>query len=55
MSKNVLIISSSLRNGSNSEALADEFLKGAKKVGHNAEKISLAGKTINFLQRLPCL
>lgn len=48
MSKNVLIISSSLRNGSNSEALADEFLKGAKKVGHNAEKISLAGKTINF-------
>lgn len=48
MSKNVLIISSSLRNGSNSEALADEFLKGAKEVGHNAEKISLAGKTINF-------
>lgn len=48
MSKNVLIISSSLRKGSNSEVLADEFLKGAKEAGHNAEKISLAGKTINF-------
>ncbi len=48
MSKNVLIISSSLRNGSNSEALADQFMKGAKEAGHNAEKISLAGKTINF-------
>ncbi|MDD6729248.1 MAG: flavodoxin family protein [Eubacteriales bacterium] len=48
MSKNVLIISSSLRKGSNSEMLADEFLKGAKEAGHNAEKISLSGKKINF-------
>lgn len=48
MSKNVLVISSSLRNGSNSEALADEFLKGAGEAGHNTEKVSLAGKTINF-------
>lgn len=48
MSKNVLIISSSLRKGSNSEMLADEFLKGVKEAGHNAEKLSLAGKTINF-------
>lgn len=48
MSKNVLVISSSLRKGSNSEMLADEFLKGAKEAGHNAEKLSLAGKTINF-------
>lgn len=48
MSKNVLVISSSLRNVSNSEMLADEFLKGAKEAGHNAEKLSLAGKTINF-------
>ncbi|MCI8589665.1 MAG: flavodoxin family protein [Clostridiales bacterium] len=48
MNKNILIISSSLRKGSNSEALADEFLKGAKEAGHHAEKISLAGKTINF-------
>lgn len=48
MSKNVIIISSSLRKGSNSEAMADEFMKGTKEAGHNAEKISLAGKTINF-------
>ena len=33
MSKNVLVISSSLRKGSNSEMLADEFLKGAKEAG----------------------
>lgn len=48
MSKNVLVISSSLRKGSNSEMLADEFLKGAKEAGHNVEKLSLVGKTINF-------
>lgn len=48
MSKNILVISASLRKNSNSEALADEFLKGAKEAGHNAEKLSLAGKTINF-------
>ena len=46
--KNVLIISSSLRKGSNSEALADEFLNGAKEAGHNTKKVSLADKTIHF-------
>ena len=29
MSKNILVISSSLRGGSNSEILADEFIRGA--------------------------
>ena len=48
MSKNILVISSSLRRGGNSEMLADEFLKGAASAGHSAEKLSLAGKTINF-------
>lgn len=48
MGKNILVISSSLRKNSNSEALADEFLKGAKEAGHNVEKLSLVGKTINF-------
>lgn len=48
MGKNVLIISSSLRKNSNSEKLADEFMRGAKDAGNNVEKISLAGKTINF-------
>lgn len=48
MSKNVLIISSSLRNRSNSEALADCFIKGAQSVGHSVEKITLRDKTIGF-------
>ena len=34
MSKNILIISTSLRKGSNSEMLADEFMRGAKEAGH---------------------
>lgn len=48
MSKNVLIISSSLRKNSNSQMLADSFMRGVEEAGHNAEKISLDGKTINF-------
>lgn len=48
MSKKVLIISTSLRKGSNSEALAKEFEKGAKKAGHNVEMVYLQDKTINF-------
>lgn len=48
MKKNVLIISTSLRKNSNSDALADAFMDGAKKAGNNVEKISLVGKTINF-------
>lgn len=48
MSKKVLIISSSLRNNSNSERLADEFIRGAKEAGHQVEKLSLRDKTIGF-------
>ena len=48
MSKNILVISSSLRRGSNSDALADEFVRGAQDAGHTVEKISLAGKTLGF-------
>ncbi|MDO5558034.1 MAG: flavodoxin family protein [Oscillospiraceae bacterium] len=48
MSKNVLIISSSLRNHSNSEALAQKFMQGALDAGHKAEIISLKGKKIGF-------
>ena len=33
MSKKILVISTSLRNNSNSEALADAFLKGAQDAG----------------------
>lgn len=48
MSKKILIISSSLRKGSNSEILADSFLRGAAEAGHQVEKITLRDKTIGF-------
>lgn len=47
MSK-VLVISTSLRKNSNSDALADEFLRGAKDAGNETEKISLREKNIGF-------
>lgn len=48
MSKKVLIISSSLRKASNSDALAGEFARGAEESGHKVEKISLIDKEIQF-------
>lgn len=48
MSRNVLVISTSLRKNSNSQALADAFAEGAKANGNNVEKVSLADKTIAF-------
>lgn len=48
MSKNVLVISTSLRKGGNSEILTDEFVKGAKEVGNSVEMIYFHDKTINF-------
>ena len=46
--KKVLIISSSLRGGSNSEILAHEAEKGAKNAGNDVEFLSLKGKEIKF-------
>ena len=46
--KKVLIISSSLRNGSNSEQLAVSFADGAKSAGNEVEVISLRDKEISF-------
>lgn len=46
--KNILVISTSLRANSNSDALADAFLRGAADAGHHAEKISLRGRNIQF-------
>ena len=46
--KNVLIISSSLRGGSNSEILAHEAEKGAIDAGNDVEFINLKGKEIKF-------
>ena len=46
--KKVLIVSTSPRMNSNSEALAKAFAEGAKAAGHEAEVISLRGKTLYF-------
>jgi len=46
--KKVIVISTSLRRGSNSDMLADQFVEGAKSAGNEVEKISLVGKNIQF-------
>ncbi|MGN0033585.1 MAG: flavodoxin family protein [Candidatus Limimorpha sp.] len=48
MGKRILVISTSLRSKSNSEALADEFMRGAIENGHEVEKISLRNKVLGF-------
>lgn len=48
MSKRVLVITSSLRTGGNSDMLAASFAKGAKEAGNQVEMVSLAGKTIGY-------
>lgn len=48
MSKNVLVISSSLRANSNSESLARAFAEGAVQAGNSCEIISLKDKKIAF-------
>lgn len=45
---NVLVISTSLRPTSNSDALAREFARGAVVAGHSVEVVSLRGKKIEF-------
>ena len=47
MSK-VLVISTSLRANSNSDALADEFVRGAREACHEVEKMTLRGKQMAF-------
>ncbi|MDE5543899.1 MAG: flavodoxin family protein [Bacteroidales bacterium] len=48
--KKILVISSSLRAQSNSQALAESFAKGAADAGHEVETVSLRGKDIKFCQ-----
>lgn len=48
MNKKVIVISTSLRENSNSEALAEEFAKGAKDGKNEVEFISLKGKNVGF-------
>ena len=46
--KKVIVISTSLRAGSNSDMLAEKVVEGAKASGNEVEKISLRGKDIKF-------
>ena len=46
--KKVVVISTSLRPGSNSNMLAEQFAEGAKAAGNKVEFISLRGKEIKF-------
>ena len=48
MAKKLVIITSSLRKGSNSDNLAESFAKGAKDAGNEVETISLKGKNIKY-------
>ena len=46
--KKVIVISTSLRVGSNSDMLAEKFAEGAKASGNEVEKISLREKKVQF-------
>ena len=46
--KKVVVISTSMRAGSNSQFLAEKFAEGAKNEGNEVEFISLRGKEIKF-------
>ena len=48
MRKKVLILSGSPRKGGNSDALCDQFLRGALEAGHKVEKIRVAEKKIGY-------
>lgn len=48
VSKKVLVLSASPRKGGNSDLLCDQFMLGAEEAGHQAEKIFLRDKEINY-------
>ena len=48
MKKKVLVISTSFRQQSNSEILADKFMEGAAIAGHSVEKIALCDHLFHF-------
>lgn len=48
MAKKVLVIETSLRTRSNSDVLAEAFVKGVKEAGHEVEVVSLKDKKIAF-------
>jgi multimeric flavodoxin WrbA len=48
MSKQVLVLSSSPRKNANSNALCDQFVKGALEANHQVKKVRLQERTINY-------
>ena len=50
MSKKVLILSTSPRRNSNSEALAEAFARGAAEAGNEVEILRMREKTVRFCQ-----
>lgn len=48
MAKKIVVLSTSIRANSNSEAMADSFAEGAKSAGNDVTFISLKGKSIEF-------
>lgn len=46
--RKIVVISTSLRANSNSDALANEFIRGAQDAGLDVEKISIVDKNIQF-------
>lgn len=46
--KKILALSGSPRKGGNSDLLCDRFIEGAQSAGHQAEKIYLKDKNINY-------
>ena len=48
MGKKVLIFSGSPRKGGNSDVLCDQFLRGAKDAGNDAEKIFVNDKNLKY-------
>jgi multimeric flavodoxin WrbA len=48
MTKKVLVLSASPRRSGNSDLLCDQFMRGAREAGNQAEKIFLRDKKINY-------
>lgn len=48
MGKKIIVISASPRKGGNSDLLCDQFIAGAAEAGHDAEKVFVADRKINF-------
>ena len=48
MGKRILVLSATPRKGGNSERLCDQFIKGAREAGHQAEKVTLRERRIGY-------